>query len=304
MALLQTSDAEDLTGYEDTLFEDIPADASITSDEGTEPGNLGLEDWPEDHPAQNPQNGSEQQRYQYWQSQADKNKAELEKYKQQLAEVQPFVPVARYLQDNPQVINGLQTFFQGGERPDAGLAAQQVPQQPPVPSAPVEPVRPATYNALDLDDPNSETSKYEQALKSYERSLTKYEIEQLRKEREEFASFKNSQIEEYRKTQANQQLQQYLGQKYQFNAEMTQQFIAEMDDPKTLELDALVDYWNYKRNKGKQPVQQVQKQAQAFQNQRPQNQRPTSIAAIPAAETMFNEDDMFNAALLQSGKRF
>lgn len=267
--------------------------APVQSDVDTQLG-----DWPDGHPMQASQ---EEKRYQYWQSQHDRLKNEYETLRQSTQEVQAFVPVARYLQENPHIIQALESHLAGTTATPA--QAQQVSQpQAMQPQVPAEPTKPADYNLMDMHDPSTDSGKYEIARRQYELDLLKYERESFQRDRKEFESYMNEQKMAQQKQQQTEGLFKTLESDYQLDRDSAQKFVQEMSDPSTLELKSLIEFWKFKNGKvAPQAGQQVQQRMQQIQKTMT---RTPSLASVPGqGGDPMDADDMFNLSLKQWGSR-
>lgn len=123
-------------------------------------------------------------RHEYWQREASLLRNELDKIK-------PFVPVARYVLENPQL---LQTIEQDLKQKKAG------PQGPP--QLPKEPERPAEYSEeAAYSDPGSASFKYRVALDRHNSAKLDYLIkaqEYDKAQRETVVKQQQQQEQEYR----------------------------------------------------------------------------------------------------------
>lgn len=301
----QSSDAgydEFGVDYTDNFFSNPPAQsqpmqveqpiAPVQPDVDTQLG-----DWPEGHPMQASQ---EEKRYQYWQSQHDRLKNEYETLKQSTQEVQAFVPVARYLQENPHIIQALESHLANpGSSP---VQSQQVAQpQATQYQVPAEPTKPTDYNLMDMHDPSTESGKYEIARRQYELDLLKYERESFKRDREQFEAYMNEQKMEREKQKQTEGLYKSLEADYQLDRDSAQRFVQEMSDPSTLELKSLIEFWKFKNGKvAPQAGQQVQQKMQQIQKMT----RTPSMASVPGqGGDPMDADDMFNLSLKQWGSR-
>jgi hypothetical protein len=192
-------------------------------------------------PVQRPSN--EEVRYQYWQSQADKLKNELEELKAKVE--QRTAP--------PQ---------------------EEAPQKFPDPPAP--PRRPAGFSLEEaMGDARSLSAQYLAEKEEYDRNIydynslrVEYELAQLRKEKEEFTKQRESlsqqaEAEKQRELQMRQAAQTVM-QKYGADAGTALRFVHEMSSPESITMDNLWALYTM-RNQGREPSQQFRQTQRAQQ---------------------------------------
>lgn len=110
-----------------------------------------------------PEAKEDPQRMQFWQSRADKYKAELEALKSQ-------EPVLKYLSENPDKASKVYDVLL-----DKGSSQQVVDNAP---SRPERPQKPANYNVEDaIADPTSDSYKYKQSMEEFQIQLIEYQDE-------------------------------------------------------------------------------------------------------------------------------
>lgn len=259
----------------------------------------GLEDWPEGHPMKASQ---DKRRYEYWQSQHSKLNNEYSALKQQLAQVEPVLPVARFLQENPQVIQALDSYLKQGNQP----APVQPTAQPPEVQLPVKPIKPADYSEADMFDPNTNTYKYLAAERDYELALIRHERETMKKEQESYKQFMEEQKALVANERKNSQLQAILTTQHGLSKEQVGEFISEMDSPASIELDTLVEFWKFRKGllKNSGTPSLVPNRVQELQTQLRNKQKTGTIAGSPGENApQYDEDDMFNLSLIEAGKK-
>ena len=216
---------------------------------------------------------NEEVRYQYWQSEADKAKNENDQLKQTVG----------ILQD---------TIAKGS----ANVQPEEpsVPEPEPFRSAPEKPVRPTGFNRAEaIDDPNSASAQYLDAMDSYRDSMDtynadklEYESDLLRQEREAVAEQQKQQQEAYQAEQRNkEQMDTIAGElrnKYNANDTEINEFIQKMSDPESLNVDNL---WRlYQMDKGQVPQQQPAEPSPEFN----QVQRAQSVPAPMGVQSAAN----------------
>ena len=194
-----------------------------------------------------PQMDNWEVRARYFQSEFDKLKNE----------VTPFMPVIRGIQEKPELIDLLQEKL-----------IQPVVPVEPVPVAPVRPEKPRDFNMVEaLNDSDSASYKYQEALLNYQEQLTDYHSK-----KEEYRAKKEMEFEQQRqdyeqRMRFQQEQQQKLGQlgeiltnEYKMPPQEQSEFIKEFSNPNSISIANLVQL--YRLKKGMQQPQGTQKQNQ------------------------------------------
>ena len=236
--------------YDSTLAE------SAVNEEFNEQGNVEGEQEPfdstsflfgskEEKPVVDPQD-PEGKRFSYWQSEATKTKNELLKLQEQLQQVNPYIPLVRYIQEKPEILEAVEKSL---SNPQGNVPTPPTPQVATL-ERPTPPQKPATFNALDAyNDPESESWKFREAKESYTEQLAEY---MAKKEDERENAFKQQQMEQQMFEQRNQQLNQVaniLKAQHAYNDNDITDFIKEFSDPKSLSLENLIELHKLKRGK-------------------------------------------------------
>jgi len=175
---------------------DLNPEAGIVAEEtGSEtPAGVSPEEEGGDKPTGEPK-GEEEKKptpEQYWQSRADKfssglnkvlstlgmepvdtdNSDALQARLEDLQKVQTLIPIARYIEQNPTILNDVEKSLSNGQ-PVGEPAAKPQDQQESL-KPPVKPTKPNDYNLEDALDPDSSTFKYNQAMQQYSIDLAEY----------------------------------------------------------------------------------------------------------------------------------
>jgi len=208
---------------------------------------IGFDAEPEDNPEfqaplpRQPQ-ANDEVRYQYWQSQADRLKNELDELK-------------------------------------AKVEQQSQPpkeEMPKFPDPPAPPRKPAGFSYEEaMSDPRSQSAQYLAEKDEYDRNIydynslrVEYELAQLRKEKEEFAKQRESlsqQAEDERQREIQmRQAAQMVMQKYGADAGTALRFVHEMSSPESVTMDNLWALYTM-RNSGREPSQQFRQTQRAQQ---------------------------------------
>ena len=219
-----------------------------------------------------PQN-NEEVRYQYWQSEADKAKNENEQLKKTVEILQ-------------------QTIQKPAESQPEEISSE--PEIEPFRDAPQKPNKPAGFNRAEaIDDPNSASAQYLDAMDAYRDEMDIYNADKLEYEsnlinieREALIEEQKRQKEAFEAEQRNQEqvnnITQQLRSQYNANDDEVNDFIQKMSDPESLNIDNL---WRlYQMDKGKVPEQPVAQPSPQFN----QVQRAQSVPAPMGVQSSAN----------------
>ena len=187
--------------------------------------------------------GNDETRYQYWQSQADKQSNENKKLQEQLHQMRGYVEGMK--QQQPSV-------------------SEQPVQEEEFPPAPEKPRRPSNYSRDEAyTDPSSESARYVNDLENWRDDMDEYNSAKANYQNavlmDKMQSIENQRIEDARRAEAAQQAQQqksqitsYVKSQYGFTDNDAAEFIEQMSDPKSVTMDSLVQLYRMKKG---QPVQ-------------------------------------------------
>ena len=81
--------------------------------------------------------------FQYWQSQYDKAQRELTELKEQHSSLKDIEPLAKYIQDNPAVLDSVESSLSSGKTPGQPAGNQAASLKKPE-----RPTKPANYDAI------------------------------------------------------------------------------------------------------------------------------------------------------------
>lgn len=194
---------------------------------------------------------NDQVRYSYWQGEAAK-------LKNQLAETEEILrqqtPVIEYVTQNPGVLRGQAPVATPQPQPQEPQAEAQQEEFPP---PPLKPERPGAYSREDAySDPASESAQYDATvdqwrddMQTYNQLHTSYQVASLQETHDkEIANLKK--FEQNRQADARQRAEmdnarRYVKSRYDLG-ENLDQFISEMNDPNSVNMDDLVGYWKHK----------------------------------------------------------
>ncbi|MAF42667.1 MAG: hypothetical protein CMI54_00670 [Parcubacteria group bacterium] len=219
--------------------------------------------------------------HQYWQSQYDKVKSEFDNVNQKYQEMENLAPIARYIQENPGVLDNVQQSL--SKSPQAGQAPPE-PQPEPL-KRPERPTKPAEYDAIDAySDPNTASYKYRDSMDAYRDGMIEFQEERNN-------IMENAMVgeaERQRQIMMQQQQQQQMSsvkaqltQGYEFSPDDADKFISEMAKPESITMDNLVALWKMKQA----PPGQVlanQRKAEEMHRQKERLSIPSTLGVAPA----------------------
>jgi len=216
-----------------------------------------------------PTQSNDENRYQYWQSQADKYKNELDQVKQQqAAPVQPEAPVQ--------------------------------PAEPTVeefPAAPPKPQQPRTFNREEAySDPSSESARYLDELEGWRDNISEYNSLKSQYQtaiiEEKFNNMEQARVDEAKRAEAAQaqarqvnEVKRHVMGNHGMSDSEAQDFMNKMSDPSSITVDNLVQL--YRMNKGEaQPVaNNAPTPSDAFQQTRNAQQVPSPMGVLPTGQS-------------------
>ena len=205
-------------------------------------------------------------RYQYWQSQADKLKAENEQLKAASSNTPAPAPVPQH----------------------------EEPAQEEFPPPPEKPQRARTFNREEAySDPSSDSARYMDELEDWRDNINEYNTlktqyqgavmeEKLHNmQQERVAEAKRQQYANQRAQQANNVKEHVMGN-YGMNESEAQDFMSKMSDPNSLNIDNLVQL--YRMQNGGAPAQQQApaQPSQTFTQTQNAQQVPSPMGVMPS----------------------
>lgn len=187
---------------------------------------------------------NDETRYQYWQSQADKQANENNQLRDELNQ----------MKGQMNALAGQQAQFQ-----------QQTPSQEQdmeFPPPPEKPIKPAGYNREEAySDPASASARYmdevevwrddmdeyNSAKANYNTMLVQERVERMEQNRIAEQKRREAQIQQQRQVS---QLKEHVSKQYNMSPEETQDFVAKMSDPKSISMDNLVQLYRMQQGSG------------------------------------------------------
>lgn len=219
--------------------------------------------------------GNDDVRYNYWQSQAAQMKNQLDAVKE-------YMPMVDYLRNNPEAV---QNITPGGQTPADAAPTSQAPEEFPPP--PEKPEQPRGFSREEaMSDPSSDSAvyldtvdKWRDDMQTYSQLASQYEIAKVRENYDEKVSAleKQETVRNAKAAEAEEmgRIRSFVGNKYQLGDKLDD-FITTMNDPKSINMDDLVGYYQYKNGMASQAPQTQQPPQQPTNNFR-QTQRAQSV---------------------------
>jgi hypothetical protein len=240
-------------------------------------------------------------RFQYWQSQADQYKRQLELERQQYQAAAAYAPIAKYLQENPQLLDVLERELQGGHPAQGAPVQRQQAEQRTSLERPEKPLKPRNYDPNETD-PESDSYKYRQAMAEYQENLMEYMVsrdeyrEQQARERERLEQEQRRQQEQMSQT-ANM-----LKVEYGMNDFEAQDFLRTMMDPQSVTIENLIALYRMRHNGGnKQGAEAKRKAQEILERSGKKVPLPAGVGGVNAPQV--SDEDIFNASLSFYGNR-
>ena len=223
-----------------------------------------------------PQANNEEVRYNYWQSEADKRKNELDTVKK----------------TNEVLTNQLTAVMQGNVQPQQ----EKQPAEEEFPPPPDKPQRPLSYNREEAyTDPSSESAQHQNAVEAwrddmdeYNRLEREYSMALIQSERQEIQAnqtkYREAQEQQAREQEQmtsmkNQARQQFNAADQEFN-----DYVQMMSDPKSMSFENTWRLFQLNKGQSVQPTAQPVPSA-AFQQTRKAQSIPSSMGVLPSQNT-------------------
>jgi|TARA_R110000824_G_scaffold114532_7_gene265129 hypothetical protein len=247
--------------------------------------------------SQTTENGVDQKgdtdRYEYWQSQADKAKSELSGLREELDYYKSGLqPVEQMIRQNPEVLQSLETKLSNGqpvEQTQMGVQQSSLKE-------PIEPEKPVNYNEVDAyNDPESKSFQYRMSKENYRDDYLGYlkDVDVQRESNMQAAYQKQNAIQQ--EQSMKQQAYSHAVNSYGWDNQKAGQFIQWASAPDNLSMDNLAKLFELRTNAN--PV--VQQKTQEMQNQAQRLSVPRDPSVITGkSEQPRSEEQSFSDALL------
>ena len=216
--------------------------------------------------------------FNYWQSQADKTKAEMEVLRAELEAIKSQSVQAKQEISEPELVK------------------------------PVKPVKPRDYDYSEaLADPDSDSAKYLLAKENYLEQMSDYVLQKDELREKQIAKAQQEQLVR----QQHQDTLNELQVKYNYTPEQAQDFITQMSSPESLSIGNLVKLHQLNMGNAPQITEQVSQEAQQKQQLMQQRQEKLSIpkpigvqqGSSVQSPSKNVEDKMMDAMLSEWNKR-
>ena len=219
----------------------------------------------------------DQTRFEYWQSQADKAKSELNALRQE-------VDYYRTQEQNTGLSNGQPQAY-----PEQGL-------QEPSLKEPSEPERPVSYNEIDAySDPDSESFRYRLARDKYRDDYMSFLKDKDNMREQQMQEAYQMEMQAQRDNMMRTQAQSHAINAYGWETNKANEFVQWASNPDNLTLDNLAKLFELRSN----PNPVVQQRKQEMQNQAERLSVPkTAVVQSGTAEQPRTEEQLFSDALL------
>ena len=219
----------------------------------------------------------DQTRFEYWQSQADKAKSELNALRQE-------VDYYRTQEQNTRLSNGQPQAY-----PEQGL-------QEPSLKEPSEPERPVSYNEIDAySDPDSESFRYRLARDKYRDDYMSFLKDKDNMREQQMQEAYQMEMQAQRDNMMRTQAQSHAINAYGWETNKANEFVQWASNPDNLTLDNLAKLFELRSN----PNPVVQQRTQEMQNQAERLSVPkTAVVQSGTAEQPRTDEQLFSDALL------
>jgi len=239
---------------------------------------------------------ADQNQYQYWQSQYDKAQRELESMKSSYEGLKDMEPIAKYIKDNPAVLDGVESSLSNGMPTGNPLKGNQVEPL----KKPERPTKPANYDAIDAySDPDSDSYKYRDSVDGYRDDMISFQ--------EQRHTDMMGRVEDEYRTRAEKQnmdtLRTQLGTTFEFSTDQTDDFIKVMSDPNSMSLENLVSLYKMKQAPDREVAKNLRKAEQMrLQNEKLKIAPSVGIAPAESQEEVLAEDGIMDAMIAEHKK--
>ena len=274
--------------FDPAQFQHIAMDENEPAAVLMEKANTGVSEQELQSPQpQKPDNG--QVRYEYWQSQADKERNARLQLEREMAELRALSPYAQIIKERPEILS---TLSQG----DNGQRTLTPPRPP---------TKPGNYNGADaFNDPDSASYKYREALDDFNVQNAEFVSSQVSALQQARQQDNERQQALYQQEQAMHGWKKELVAHYGFTPPMSEQFVNEMYNPESLSKDNLVKlfYINHPDLLPNRRNGQQSRQPNVIQ-QRVMNVAPSIVNAPGGQPVQKSENELFSEGLLSTTRR-
>ena len=276
----QPSSNEEFTSLEEAVFGGEGSDSNVSGAfTSGEEGNANPA--PQGQPGQEnqnipPQPNNDETRYQYWQSQSDKYKNELESLKQQVQQAQVQPQQVQPQEQVPVDTGGYDEF----------------------PPAPDKPQRPRTYSREEAySDPSSESARYLDELEGWRDDMNEYNSLKSQYQtaviEDKFNAMEQERINNIKRAEAQQktaaqisEVKNHVMGHYGMNDNEANDFMQKMSNPNSITVDNLVQLYRM-QNGGAAPQQNPApaQPSEAFTQTKNAQQIPSPMGVMPSGNS-------------------
>jgi hypothetical protein len=233
--------------------------------------------------------GVQDESFQYWQSQADKKAKELEEVKSRYSDLEEIAPIARYIRENPQVLNSVESSLSANKPMDTIRkdTSQELAKKPEKPS------KPADYDPIEAaNDTESNSFKYRESMEGYRDAMMDfYEAREQNRDLEV-----QQQQEQVAQQNYMENVRSQLSNVYGFGERESESFIKDMSRPESLSLENLVTVWKLKNKPTEQQIRAPKKvQQMRSQAEKLSVKQPVGIAPSQGQVARGVEDQLMDA---------
>ena len=247
---------------------------------------------------------ADQEQFQYWQSQYDKVKSELDSNNKKYQEMENLVPIADYIKKNPQVLDAMENVLSNGAPQGQPMQQPMAPQRPPAPplKPPVRPTKPTDYDETEAySDPESSSFKYNRGLDKWRDQMIAFN--EIRTQ-----NFGNAVRQAEAKQQVARQqaaakqamgnIYQQLVQTYKFSETDAGDFMQTMADPNSISIDNLVALYKMQKAPSGEALKNMETaEKMQRQNERLNIPRPVSTATAQSPSEAPLEDKIMDTLI-------
>lgn len=304
----------------------VPPEGEPTADPTTE-----LEPFGEGHPRaeptkpapadqeqesgkQDPTSKGDETQFQYWQSQADLRKKDLdavletfgvqsvEEFKQKYGDISEMLPIHRYAKQHPELyMQNVEKSLSSGQPASQTQPAQQAGDVQESLQRPKKPTKPSDYDDVEAyGDPESSSYKYRVAIERYHEDLAEYQD----RRHNELVSRMDQEAKRRQDMLIRQNTEYQLKAAYGFSEEQIPQFMNWVNHlAGSADLGELVSLYRHATAPSEEEAERIRK-AKAMKEENKRLETPLPAGVEPGEQApVLSDEDAFNLGLLESNKR-
>lgn len=247
-----------------------------------------------------PEGVDDPESWKHYQSKYHKTQQELEEKEARLNELEEVVPIADYIQRDPQMLDILERRLRGEDvvNPDTQRADRQSRDSL---EKPTRPEKPDDYDHWEaVNDPDSKSAEYQKQLMSYQESLAEYNEQFTQQKEQEFEQQQQQLQQQQQQKQQLQQVARTLQSDYDMGENEVQDFIQTMSDPQSRSLDNLVKLYKINRGVSEEEIEKKKKAAQNRQRKEKKEQMQKTAGASPGVGESEHTGEVDGSAFARS----